>query len=136
MVCPGLCGAPIRDQQGEVVGGVAVTVDVTALKQAEAALRAKEAELRAITEVTPVMLTRCSRDLRYLYANHAYAAMLGCTPDQIRGKPILEIMGEKGFATIRPRVEQVLQGQPVEYEDQVHFAIDGKSRWLHGQLHA
>ena len=125
------CGAPVRDQQGQVVGGVAVTVDITALKQAEADLRAKEAELRAITEVTPVMLTRCSRDMRYLYANPAYAAMLGCTPEKLIGKTILQIMGEKGFATIRPRVEQVLGGQPVEYEDKVHFAVTGGSHWLH-----
>jgi PAS domain S-box-containing protein len=124
-------GAPIRDQQGQVVGGVAVTVDITVLKEAEAALRSKEAELRAITEVTPVMLTRCSQDLRYRYANHAYASMLGTTPEQIVGKPIVEIMGEKGLATIRPRVEQVLQGQAVEYEDEVHYALTGKSRWLH-----
>jgi signal transduction histidine kinase/ActR/RegA family two-component response regulator len=40
-------------------------------------------------------------------------------------------MGERGFAAIRPRVEQVLGGEPVEYEDNIHFAITGESRWLH-----
>ena len=105
--------------------------DITARKQAEEELRGKEAELRAITEITPVMLTRCSRDLRYLFINHAYAAMLGSTPDRIIGKPILEIMGAQGFAAIRARVDQVLRGEPVEYEDRVHFALTGRAHWLH-----
>ena len=124
-------GESLPGPDGRPRGMLGVSLDITERKQAEAALRDKEAELRAITEITPVMLTRCSRDLRYVYANRAYAAMLGCTPEQIVGRPIVEIMGEKGFATIRPRVEQVLQGQPAEYEDQVHFALTGKTRWLH-----
>ena len=55
------------------------------------------------------MLTRCSRDLHYRYVSRAYAEMIGRTPDQVAGKPILEIMGEEGFETIRPHVETVLQ---------------------------
>jgi len=122
--------AAVRRQQPECLD-VARAAAVERACYAEEALRSKEAELRAVTEITPVMLTRCSRDLRYLYINHAYAAMLGSTPDQIIGKPILEIMGAQGFATIRPHVEQVLRGQPVEYEDEVHFAVTGQSHWLH-----
>ena len=90
-------------------------------KQAEEALRAKRGELELILNQTPFMLTRCSRDLHYRYVSRAYAEMIGRTPDQVAGKPILEIMGEEGFKTIRPHVEAVLQGQPVEYEAPVHF---------------
>jgi two-component system CheB/CheR fusion protein len=85
-------------------------------------LRAKEAELETILERTPFMLTRCSRDLRYLYVSRAYAQMMGSTPEEVAGKPIVEVMGERGFTTIRPHVEAVLRGQPVEYESAVHFS--------------
>jgi PAS domain S-box-containing protein len=90
----------------------------------------QRAELRAITDITPVMLARCSRDLRYLYANRAYAEMVGTTPDHIVGQPIESIVGARGFATIRPHIEQVLRGEPVEYEDDVHFESTNKSHWL------
>ena len=95
--------------------------DITERKRAEEALRATDAELELILTETPFMLTRCSRDLRYLYASRAYADMLGRTPDQVAGKPIVEVMGEEGFQAIRPHVEAVLQGQTVHYESAVHY---------------
>jgi PAS domain S-box-containing protein len=103
--------------------------EITARERAERALRAREAELELILDRTPFMLTRCSRDLRYRYVSGAYAKMIGRTPNQIAGRPIVEIMGEQGLETIRPHVEAVLRGEPVEYEDEVHFAGVG-SRWL------
>jgi PAS domain S-box-containing protein len=96
--------------------------------QAQEAIRAKEAELEIILYQTPFMLNRCSRDLRYTYVSRAYAQMIGRTPDQVAGQPIVEIMGEEGFQTIRPHMEAVLQGRPVEYETGVHFQGVGLRR--------
>jgi PAS domain S-box-containing protein len=96
----------------------AVVSDQRAVQQA---LRAKEGDLRLITDITPVMLTRCTRDLRYVFVNRAYASMVGRTPEQIAGASIMEIMGRKGLETIRPHVEKVLRGQVVEYESEVTF---------------
>jgi len=90
----------------------------------------KEGELETILNYTPFLLTRCSRDLRYLYVSKAYATMIGRAPDQVAGKPIIEIMGPQGFETIRPYVETVLRGQLVEYEAEIHFADVGL-RHLH-----
>jgi PAS domain S-box-containing protein len=97
---------------------------------ADEALRGSEDELRRITNTTPLMLTRCSSDLRYLFVNRAYAQMLGRSPDEISGKPIVQIMGAQGYETIRPYVEAVLRGRKVEYEDDVHFEGVG-DRTLH-----
>lgn len=75
------------------------------------------------------MLTRCSRDLRYVFANRAYAKMLGREPEDIIGKPIVDIIGVDAFNTITPYVKRVLQGEQVEYEDEVPFKGVG-SRFL------
>jgi PAS domain S-box-containing protein len=96
----------------------------------EKALRERENELRLVTGGTPLMLTRCSRDLRYRFVNRAYARMLGRTPDQLAGRSIVEIIGAQGYETIRPHVEAVLRGRIVEYEDDVHLEGVG-SRSLH-----
>src|SRR5947199_1694533 len=105
-------------------------IDLTDRKWAEEALRAKETELEVIINRTPFMLTRCSRDLRYRFVSRAYARMLGRTPEEIAGKPIVEIMGEEGLKTISPHIERVLKGHTVEYETEVSFRGVG-APWLH-----
>ncbi len=110
-----------KDAGGVLVRMRGVLSDIERRKQAEEMVRAKEGELELILTRTPFMLTRCSRDLYYRYVSRAYAEMIGRTPDQVAGKPVIEIMGEEGFEAIRPYVETVLQGQPVEYEAPVHF---------------
>ena len=85
-------------------------------------VRALDAELQRVINETPFMMTRCSRDLRYLFVSRAYAAMLGRAPAEIEGRPIVEVMGPEGFATIRPHVERVLRGDRVEYSSDVTFA--------------
>ena len=72
------------------------------------------------------MLTRCSRELRYVFVSRAYAEMLGRTPAEVEGRLIAEIMGDEGFATIRPHIEKVLTGTRVEYESDVTFAGVGR----------
>lgn len=96
--------------------------DIIERAQQQAAVREKQLELELVLSHTPFMLTRCSSDLRYRYVSQAYAGMLGKRPSEIAGKPIAEIMGEKGFETIRSHVEAVLRGESVHYEANVEFA--------------
>src|SRR5260370_23295309 len=60
------------------------------------AVRARERELEIVINRTSFMLTRCSRDLRYLFVSDAYAAMIARRPECVAGKPIDEIIGEQG----------------------------------------
>jgi PAS domain S-box-containing protein len=85
--------------------------------------------LRLIND-TPFMITRCSRDLRYVFVSRAYAEMLGRKASELHGKSIAEIVGPEGFATIRPYIDRVLTGTQVEYEAEVTFAKVGV-RTLH-----
>ncbi|MGH9928683.1 MAG: PAS domain S-box protein [Pyrinomonadaceae bacterium] len=99
-------------------------------RRAEDALRVREAELEVITDTTPLMLARCSKDLRYVYVNRAYATMFGLQPREIMGRSIVEIVGADVYDAIRPRIEKALQGQPVEYEEEVRLKTVGL-RHLH-----
>ena len=81
----------------------------------------REAELEQIVTQSPFMLTRCTRNLRYRYVSAAYAKMLGRSPEEITGKAIVEVMGEKGLATIRPHIDRVLSGETVSCEAVVPF---------------
>jgi PAS domain S-box-containing protein len=106
------------------------TADFLERKQAERALRASEVQLRQILNAVPTGITRCSRDLRYLAANPAYAAISKTPVDQIVGRTILEVLGAEGWNAIRPYVERVLAGEEVEYEAEVPSGTAGL-RFLH-----
>src|SRR5205809_4208866 len=88
--------------------------DLTERKAADTALRERDAELELIVTQTPFMLTRCGRDLRYRYASRAYAEMVGRTPEEIADKPVVEIMGKNGLATIWPYIESDMAGKTVD----------------------
>jgi two-component system CheB/CheR fusion protein len=135
---------PIFDDNGQVTGALNAFQDVTPLKRreeqqailtaqiekSEAALKDKEAELVLIAETTPLILTRCSRDMRYLFMNRAAADLFGRKPEEVIGKPILEVMGKDAFSVIKPHIEKVLGGEPVEFEAEMPYAGVGP-RWVH-----
>lgn len=99
-------------------------------KRDEEAVREKETELELMVTQTPFMLTRCTRDLRYRYVSRAYAEFVGRKPEELAGKPIVEITGKEALKKILPYVEKVLQGHPIEYEMEIPFKGIGVF-WLH-----
>jgi PAS domain S-box-containing protein len=107
-----------------------LAADYLERKQTEQALEAASTRLQRFLAAAPTGLTRCSRDLRYLDANPAYAAIAGLPVEQIVGRPIIDVMGSEAWEKIRPYVERVLCGERVEYESDVPFSAGG-SRQLH-----
>jgi PAS domain S-box-containing protein len=100
------------------------------LRQNEASLRDKEAELESIIYRTPFMLIRLDRELRYRFLSHAYLEMTGRQPEQVVGKRLSDVLGSSDFQAIRPYVDKVLQGNRVEFEREVHYQGVG-TRFLH-----
>ena len=121
--------APLKDRSGRIEGAVCSFQELTARKIAEEALRASEAELQSVINRTPFMLVRCGRDLRYRFISEAYAQMIGRQRDEVIGKTIAEMLGEKGFNTLHPYIAEVLRGNAVDFECEIDFAGIG-TRYL------
>ena len=88
--------------------------------------RRTEQSLDTIVNSTPFMLTRVGRDLRYLFVSNSYAQMVGLLPGEIAGKSLSEVIGEEGLQTIHPYIKRVLEGERVEYENEVHYRGVGR----------
>jgi PAS domain S-box-containing protein len=120
--------APLRNRSGDIEGAVCSFQELTERKRVEEALRASEAELQAVINRTPFMLVRCSRDLRYRFVSEAYAQMIGRRRDEVIGKTIAEVLGLEGSNTLRPYIEEVLQGEAVDFECELGFPLIGTRR--------
>ena len=99
-------------------------------KRAEEALRSLATELRQTTHTLATGLTHCSRDLRYVWANPAYAELAGVPLEHIVGRPIVDVMGEEAFETIRPYIDRVLKSERVEYEAELPWSAHSPN-WIH-----
>lgn len=84
--------------------------------RAEAALRAREAELGAVINRTPFMLTRCSRDLRYRFVSQGFADLVGRPAQDLVGRSLEEVLGEEAFKSIVPAIGRLFTGECVETE--------------------
>jgi len=100
--------------------------DISERQRVERERAAKEAELELITSRTPLLLTRCSRDGRYVFVNRACAEFFDRPPDDIAGRTIPEILGDEAYATIRPYIERVLSGEPVDFDIEIPYAHAGR----------
>jgi PAS domain S-box-containing protein len=114
--------------QPEKLAGICM--DITERRRAEETLRAKETQVRLITDTAPVMLSQCSRDERFRFVNRMYAERLGLVPEQIVGKSITEILGKDASEIIRPHIQTALNGEPVEYETEIPYERIGR-RFMH-----
>jgi PAS domain S-box-containing protein len=116
---------------GSSRGVVVAHVDITERRCAEDAVRDALRELQIITDNMTPGVTRCGRDLRYLWVSRSYAAWLGRSgPEEFVGRFIFEVVGQAYYETIRPHIETVLSGKSAEYEAQVDLPGGGR-RWIH-----
>jgi PAS domain S-box-containing protein len=126
LIIPAIMDSPASRQGRSMESGSVERADAAATYAAFLKLT----DAATVLANTPFMLTRCSSDLRYIFASEAYARMIGHTPEDVVGKKIVEVIGEMGFQTILPHIKSVLSGERVEYEANVLFKDVGP-RLLH-----
>ena len=108
-----------------------LAADVLERSVADEDLRSALQELQLITNNMAAVVSRCSRDLRYLWVSPSYATWLGKSgPEAIAGRYMPNVLGREGFEGIRPHVEKVLAGEREEFETQVTYVGPGR-RWIH-----
>jgi len=98
----------------------------------EALLREKElsehrrGELDLVTSRTPLFLTRCDRERRYLFMNRACADFLDRSPEEVVGRTVEEVLGRRVYRIIDPYIDRVLHGEEVEFDMEVEHPTKGR----------
>ena len=83
--------SPLRDDDGAVLGGIAVSRDVTAERRAQAELAAREEHYRYLTEDAFDVIARIAPDGTILYISPACRRLLGYEPEELVGRSAYEL---------------------------------------------
>ncbi|MBE0541589.1 MAG: PAS domain S-box protein [Verrucomicrobia bacterium] len=105
-----LATAPLTDVTGRVTGIVAVAIDVTDHKRAEAALRESEAKFRALVEqsLTGVYVIQ---DSRFVYANPGLSCIFGYSEVELMNLGPQDLVHEADRARVAENLRKRLAGE-------------------------
>ncbi len=117
IVTPDIKARWIQQQIIAIDSGVAVTTrDITARRETAQALRDSEARLRTITDAIPALIAYVDANQHYRFNNIAYDGLFGMSRDEMRDKPVRELLGEPFYARVAPYIQRALQGEKVNFE--------------------
>jgi PAS domain S-box-containing protein len=110
----------IRDSQGEPIHTVANIQDITERRRAEEALRANEAQLRAILDNSNAVIFVKDIEGRYLRVNRRYETVKGLTEAEMKGKTDYELYSREVADAVRANDQEVIAANtPLQFEEQV-----------------
>src|SRR5260370_18399471 len=89
-----------------------------------------ERQLRLVTDNARVAIAHCDTEARYKFVNRHYAERLGLTAEQVIGKRIPEVLGEKAYATLDSYICECLSGKAVEFEAEAPYQV-GEPQFIH-----
>jgi len=125
LVSAGALGESLQDIH------LVILYDITARKQAEEALKARETELRTLINAIPDLVWLKSAEGVYLKCNQRFETFFGATEQEIVGKTDYDFM-DSALADFFRQHDQVamLAGQPTINEEHITFASDGHQEFL------
>lgn len=110
----------ICDTTGQPLHAIANVQDITARKHAEEALRASEAQLRAILDNSTAVIFIKDLEGRYLRINRWYEVVRGVTDAEAKGKTDYDLFPKEIADVVRSNDREVLAANtPLHFEEQV-----------------
>lgn len=124
---------PDADGAGEVHSVFTIATDIHEDVTAREALVAARVRLDRFTENIPYPLTYVDAEFVLRFVNKAYCEMAGKPADQLLGRHIGAVRGQKRWAEHEPHFRRALEGKTVQYTRLVDGLANnpgGGPRWL------
>ena len=107
---------PDVDESAHVLGLYVMMIDITARRDAEAALQRSERRLQMVADNIPALVTYVDREERYRFVNAYLGQLFQTEASSLLGKTLREAGGKKLYAEIAPHVASALRGEEVVFQ--------------------
>jgi PAS domain S-box-containing protein len=126
-------GRSLRDAAGQPMRFVGIVLDITARKQAEDALRARERDLRHFAEFAPVAIAMFDRDMRYLAASRRFRDDFSLGERELVGRSHYDVFPEipEHWREIHRRC---LAGAVERHPGELFVRPDGADQWIRWEI--
>ena len=109
----------VRDADGAPLYSFGQVQDITDRKHAEEALRDSEDQMRVITDSVPALIGYIDSTQRYRFVNKHYEDLYGAKREDIVGKHVSEVIGEKLYHFTLPQRTAALRGEEAACENEI-----------------
>lgn len=84
-------------------------------------------------DALPFCVAYTDRHYRYRYINQNYQLWFGLAPDDIYGKTVAEVIGDRAYQSVKSYIDRVLSGEIVTYETNMPY-VQGGARYVRATL--
>ncbi len=117
-----------RNSYGVPTRMTGVHIDIHELKTAQGLLEETQYQLKNIANTVPTMISLWNNELKCEFANDLFCKWFGLTPDQVTGRALRDLVGEKFFEERVSIFQKALSGEQLHYERETVRAVDSANR--------
>jgi PAS domain S-box-containing protein len=122
-----LSASVLKNDEGEIIGAMGVSRDVTAVKKAEEELRLSEERHRAIYDQAYTGIARIAKMGRFLLVNQRLSDMMGYSSEELYKKTFYELVLEEEVETSLRDWDDLLGGVITNFsKEQTYIRKDGR----------
>jgi PAS domain S-box-containing protein len=126
---------PLVDDHGMVKYAMVLARNVTAQRQAEADLRASEAQLRMLAENMGDAIVQLDSHLNVVYVSPSVRRVLGCEPEDVAGKQIAALVSPDDAPAVMTAIEEARESGAAAIRVEYRFRINKRTEiWLEAEV--
>lgn len=112
---------PLRNSKGEITGIINIVSEVSSQVISRQKIEKRERQIRLITDSLPVLIGYLDKEEKYRFANKAYEKWFPLKPNELLGRPVREVVGEKAYKGVKGYIQRALAGERLDFEAKMPY---------------